>query len=57
MTDIATISLRVNTDEVERGNKVLDEFGRAAQETAKKSDDLNRVFKTGPQATKRGIAS
>lgn len=57
MTDIATISLRVNTDEVERGNKVLDEFGRAAQDTAKKSDDLNRVFKTGPQATKPATAS
>lgn len=57
MTDIATISLRVNTQEVERGSKVLDDFGKTAQDTAKKSDDLNRVFKTGPQAVKQASAS
>lgn len=57
MTDIATISLRVNTDEVERGNKALDDFGKTAQETAKKTDDLNRMFKSGPQAVKPASAS
>lgn len=57
MTDVATISLRVNTTELERGNKVLDDFGKAAQDTAKKSDDLNRAFKAGAESQKKNTDS
>ncbi|WP_419057262.1 phage tail tape measure protein [Kluyvera georgiana] len=45
--DIATISLRVNTGELERGNQELDRFQRTATEAADKADDLNRTFRTG----------
>jgi len=34
MTDIATISLRVNTSELERGNQALDLFQQSADKAA-----------------------
>ncbi|WP_051937013.1 phage tail tape measure protein [Erwinia sp. 9145] len=57
MSDIATISLRVNTSELERGNKALDEFQSAAGSAAGKADDLNRVFKAGTESQKRSTES
>lgn len=57
MTDIATISLRVNTSELERGNSALDSFQQKAGGAADKADDLNRVFKAGAESQKRNTAS
>lgn len=45
--DIATISLRVNTSELERGNQALDRFQETASAAAGKADDLNSTFRTG----------
>lgn len=45
--DIATISLRVNTSELERGNQALDRFQESASAAAGKADDLNSTFRTG----------
>lgn len=45
--DIATISLRVNTTELERGNQALDRFQETASAAAGKADDLNSTFRTG----------
>ncbi len=40
MADIATISLKVNTSEVERGSNELDKFQVAAAGAAKSADGL-----------------
>lgn len=53
MADIATISLRVNTSELERGNKELDKFQQTATQAAGKADDLNYTFKTGIDRQKK----
>ncbi|WLD34083.1 phage tail tape measure protein [Enterobacter cloacae subsp. cloacae] len=45
--DIATISLRVNTSELERGNQAMDRFQETASAAAGKADDLNSTFRTG----------
>lgn len=47
MSDIATISLRVDTADLDRGAKALDDFQRTAQDTARASDDLNSSFRAG----------
>lgn len=56
MSDVATISLRVNTTDLERGNKALDEFQNTAGNAAKKSDDLNASFRNGSGSTKQTTA-
>ncbi|BBQ83452.1 hypothetical protein WP3W18E02_19810 [Klebsiella sp. WP3-W18-ESBL-02] len=53
MSDIATISLRVNTSDLERGNQALDDFQKAAGTAAKKSDDLNASFRSGNGGAKQ----
>lgn len=55
--DIATISLRVNTGELERGNQELDRFQRTATGAAEKADDLNSTFRTGIDNQKKNIES
>lgn len=57
MSDIATIALRVNTSELERGNKALDDFQHSASGAAGKADDLNRVFRTGVDSQKKNTDS
>lgn len=57
MSDIATISLRVNTSELERGNKALDDFQSSASGAASKADDLNSVFRTGMDSQKKNTES
>lgn len=57
MSDIATIALRVNTSELERGNKALDDFQRTAADAADKADDLNSVFRTGVDSQKKNSDS
>lgn len=47
MTDIATISLRVDTAGLTQGAKALGEFQKAAQDTARASDDVNSSFRAG----------
>lgn len=42
MTDIATISLRVNTSELERGNQALDSFQQSADKAAKAADGVGK---------------
>lgn len=51
--DIATISLRVNTGDLERGNQVLDKFQDTAAAAAGKADDLNSSFKAGASTQKQ----
>lgn len=55
--DIATISLRVNTGELERGNQELDRFQRTATGAAEKADDLNSTFRTGIDNQKKNTES
>lgn len=51
MSDIATISLRVNTSELERGNKALDDFKDAAGAAAKGADDFGTSNKSAGKLT------
>ncbi|ELY6360293.1 hypothetical protein C5952_17680 [Cronobacter sakazakii] len=51
--DIATITLRVNTGDLERGNRTLDEFRQAAGSAAKGADDLNSSFQAGAGSQKK----
>ncbi|MCE1983132.1 phage tail tape measure protein [Enterobacter ludwigii] len=55
--DIATISLRVNTSELERGNRELDRFQETATAAAGKADDLNSTFRTGIDNQKKNSES
>lgn len=55
--DIATISLRVNTSELERGNQALDRFQETASAAAGKADDLNTTFRTGIDNQKKNTES
>ncbi|ELY4056627.1 phage tail tape measure protein [Cronobacter sakazakii] len=55
--DIATITLRVNTGDLERGNRTLDEFRQAAGSAAKGADDLNSSFQAGAGSQKKNAAS
>lgn len=55
--DIATISLRVNTSELERGNRELDRFQTTATAAAGKADDLNSTFRTGIDNQKKNSES
>ncbi|WP_312926031.1 phage tail tape measure protein [Atlantibacter hermannii] len=57
MSDIATIALRVNTSELERGNKALEDFQQTAAGAANKADDLNSVFRTGVDSQKKNADS
>ncbi|ELQ6158973.1 phage tail tape measure protein [Cronobacter dublinensis] len=57
MSDIATISLRVNTSDLERGNRALDDFQQTAGGAAKKADDLNSSFRVGAESQKKSSAS
>lgn len=51
MSDIATISLRVNTSELERGNKALDDFNDAAGAAAKGADNFGESNKGAAKST------
>lgn len=57
MSDIATISLRVDTSGLVAGNKALDDFQETATDAAKKADDLNSCFKAGAVSQKQSAAS
>lgn len=46
MADIATISLRVNTSELERGNQALDNFQQSAEKSAKAADSFGDANKS-----------
>lgn len=57
MSDIATISLRVDTGELVAGNKALDEFQQTATGAAQKADDLNSCFKAGATSQKQSTVN
>jgi phage tail tape measure protein, lambda family len=57
MADVATISLRVNTGELVRGNQELDRFQNTAAAAADKADDLNSSFKAGTSTQKQNNES
>lgn len=57
MADVATISLRVNTGELVRGNQELDRFQNTAAAAAAKADDLNSSFKAGASTQKQNNES
>ena len=57
MSDIATISLRVNTGDLERGNRALNDFQQTAGGAAKQADDLNASFRAGATSQKQSAAS
>lgn len=51
MTDIASISLRVNTSELERGSKALDDFREAASGAAHGADSFGTSNKNAAKQT------
>ncbi|OCQ53551.1 Prophage tail length tape measure protein [Photorhabdus australis subsp. thailandensis] len=53
MSDIATISLRVNTADLERGNQELNKFQSVAENASKASSGLNDQFKRGIDSQRR----
>jgi len=55
--DIATISLRVNTSDLERGSRELEHFQDTAAAAAGKADDLNSTFRTGVDNQKKNSES
>ncbi|WP_194206808.1 phage tail tape measure protein [Superficieibacter sp. 1612_C1] len=57
MSDIATIALRVNTSELERGNQALDNFQQTAAGAANKADALNRTMRTSTSEQRRNSES
>lgn len=57
MSDIATISLRVDTTGLVAGNQALDDFRDTATGAAQKADDLNSSFKAGAASQKQSAAS
>ncbi|AWK13632.1 hypothetical protein SK355_09465 [Candidatus Fukatsuia symbiotica] len=44
MTEIATISLRVDTSNLEKGDRALEHFGDTAARTAAQADNINTSF-------------
>lgn len=57
MSDIATIALRVNTSELERGNRALDDFQQTASGAASKADVLNSTMRTGANEQRKNSES
>lgn len=57
MSDIATIALRVNTSELERGNQALDNFQHNAAGAANKADALNRTMRSSTSEQRRNSES
>ncbi|WP_318387714.1 phage tail tape measure protein [Enterobacter sp.] len=57
MSDIATIALRVNTSELERGNRALDDFQQTASGAASKADALNSAMRTGANEQRKNSES
>ncbi|SQI34945.1 Phage-related minor tail protein [Providencia alcalifaciens] len=53
MTDIATISLKADTSDLERGTQKLKEFGSAAEKVNSSTEDLNEQFKRGVDTQKK----
>ncbi|HHR6116715.1 TPA: phage tail tape measure protein [Providencia alcalifaciens] len=53
MTDIATISLKVDTSDLERGTQKLKEFGSTAEKVNDSTQDLNEQFKRGVDTQKK----
>lgn len=53
MTDIATISLKAETSDLERGTQKLKEFGSAAEKVSDSAQDLNKQFKRGVDTQKK----
>ncbi|KER01511.1 phage tail tape measure protein [Photorhabdus temperata] len=53
MSDIATISLRLETSDLERGNQELNKFQSVAEKASKASSGLNEQFKSGIDTQKR----
>jgi Phage-related minor tail protein len=53
MADIATMTLRIHTDDLQRANKELKDLQRNASATVGKVDVLNRAFRSGAQDLRR----
>ncbi|MEY0334898.1 MULTISPECIES: phage tail tape measure protein [unclassified Providencia] len=53
MTDIATISLKADTSDLERGTQKLKEFGSTAEKVNDSTQDLNEQFKRGVDTQKK----
>ncbi|MEQ2018673.1 phage tail tape measure protein [Photorhabdus bodei] len=57
MSDIATISLRLDTADLERGNQELNKFQSVAEKASKASTGLNDNFKVGAEIREKHIKS
>ncbi|MCW7764317.1 phage tail tape measure protein [Photorhabdus luminescens] len=55
MSDIATISLRLDTADLERGNQELNKFQSVAEKASKASSGLNDNFKVGAEIREKHI--
>ncbi|MEX9949246.1 phage tail tape measure protein [Providencia alcalifaciens] len=53
MTDIATISLKADTSDLERGTQKLKEFGATAEKVNNSAENLNEQFKRGVDNQKK----
>lgn len=53
MADIATMTLRIHTGDLQRANKELNDLQRNASATVGKIDVLNRAFRSGAQDLRR----
>ncbi|CAG9416494.1 phage tail tape measure protein [Providencia alcalifaciens] len=53
MTDIATISLKADTSDLERGTQKLKEFGSAAEKVNSSTEDLNEQMNKGVSHQKK----
>lgn len=53
MTDVATISLKADTSDLERGTQKLKEFGSTAEKVNDSAQDLNEQFKRGVDSQKK----
>ncbi|EPI2106534.1 hypothetical protein ACS5F0_002308 [Providencia rettgeri] len=53
MADIATISLKADTSDLERGTQKLKEFGSTAEKVNGSAQDLNEQFKRGVDNQKK----
>ncbi|HHR5899974.1 TPA: phage tail tape measure protein [Providencia alcalifaciens] len=53
MADVATISLKADTSDLERGTQKLKEFGDTAEKVSDSTQDLNEQFKRGIDPQKK----
>lgn len=57
MTETSTITLNVDTRELDKGNQALDQFQKKATEANRKADELNKTFRVCTNVQKQNTAT